>query len=310
MPNGLLFALMCLIWGLTWIAIKTGVEALPPLTFAAWRFLAAGALLLALAGPGKSARLLGRQPLRLVAAALLVNTACYGFLFWGMGFVSSGLSAVVNLALIPVGLFGLGVLLRQETFTRRQAAALLIGVGGLGLLFRPRLELAGNADELYGLAAIVAGTLAYCLGSLLARPVLEGARPLTVAGLLTFIGGLELLALAALLEPLAELTAADFLTPPVLASWLFLVLGGSLAAFTIYLKLLRDWGPSQAGLYAFVSPLIAVAVGMAVFGEPFGTNEALGSAVMLGAVALARANQIRCFRWRPGGIESPGHERL
>ena len=86
--------------------------------------------------------------------------------------------------------------------------------------------------------------------------------------------------------------------------------GGSLAAFTIYLKLLRDWGPSQAGLYAFVSPLIAVAVGMAVFGEPFGTNEALGSAVMLGAVALARANQIRCFRWRPGGIESPGHERL
>ncbi len=60
---------------------------------------------------------------------------------------------------------------------------MLIGVGGLGLLFRPRLELAGNADELYGLAAIVAGTLAYCLGSLLARPVLEGARPLAVAGL-------------------------------------------------------------------------------------------------------------------------------
>jgi drug/metabolite transporter (DMT)-like permease len=253
---------------------------------------------------------LWRQPLRLVAAALLVNTACYGFLFWGMGFVSSGLSAVVNLALIPVGLFGLGVLLRQETFSRRQAAALLIGASGLYLLFRPRLAFAGNIDEFHGLAAIVAGTLAYCLGSLLARPVLEGARPLAVAGLLTFIGGLGLLVLAVAFEPLTELTAADFLTLPVLASWLFLVLGGSLAAFTIYLKLLRDWGPSQAGLYTFVSPLIAVAVGMAVFDEAFGPSEAMASAVMLGAVALARANPIRCFRWRPGGVESTGHERL
>ncbi len=310
MPNALLFALMCLIWGLTWIAIKTGVEALPPLTFAAWRFLAAGTLLLMLAGPIKAAGLLRQQALRLVVAALLVNTACYGFLFWGMAFVASGLAAVVNLALIPAGLFGLGLLLREQCFVRRQAAALAIGVGGLVLLFWPRLEISGNSDELLGLAAIVAGTLAYCLGSLLARPVLQHASPLSVAGLLTLIGGFGLLILALSFEPLGKLALSRFLSAPVLASWLFLVLGGSLAAFTIYLKLLRDWGPSQAGLYAFVSPLIAVALGVAVFDETFGPYEIAGSAIMLSAVGLARGSSIRWFRWRPGAVEFPGHDRL
>ena len=58
-------------------------------------------------------------------------------------------------------------------------------------------------------------------------------------------------------------------------------------AFTIYLGLLPDWEPSRAGLYAFVSPVIAVAVGVGVFEEPFGVFETAGSLIMLGAAALA-----------------------
>ncbi len=105
----LLFGLMCLIWGLTWIAIKTGVTVLPPFLFATSRFLAAGSLLMflgRLAGGGLPPS--SYWP-RIVIAALLVNTACYGFLFWGMQHVSSAVSAVVNLALIPVGLFAIGL---------------------------------------------------------------------------------------------------------------------------------------------------------------------------------------------------------
>ena len=82
-------------------------------------------------------------------------------------------------------------------------------------------------------------------------------------------------------------TLAAFLTLPVVASWLFLVLGGSIIAFTLYLRLLRDWGPTRAGLYAFVSPIIAVMLGVFVFDEPFGAYETLGSTLMLGAAALA-----------------------
>jgi drug/metabolite transporter (DMT)-like permease len=73
----------------------------------------------------------------------------------------------------------------------------------------------------------------------------------------------------------------------VLSSWLFLVSGGSVVAFTIYLVLLRDWGPSKTGLYAFVSPVVAVLVGIVVYGEPFGRYEVVGSGIMLASAALA-----------------------
>jgi len=65
------------------------------------------------------------------------------------------------------------------------------------------------------------------------------------------------------------------------------VFGGSIIAFTLYLQLLRDWGPTRSGLYAFVSPIIAVALGVFVFDEPFGAYEISGSIVMLTAAALA-----------------------
>jgi drug/metabolite transporter (DMT)-like permease len=283
---------MCLIWGLTWIAIKTGVTALPPFLFASLRFLAAGSLLLLL-----SRRRGGSPPPssywpRIVFAALLVNTACYGFLFWGMQHVSSAVSAVVNLALIPVGLFAIGLASREESFSMRKLVSIGVGVLGLAILFLPKLSVQEEAPTLAGMAALVAGTLAYCWGSVLSRPLLKKSRQprpidtLTLSGLHSLIGGIALAALAFAFEPVTSTMLSRFLTPAVFASWLFLVLGGSVIAFTIYLGLLRDWEPSRAGLYAFVSPVIAVAVGVGVFGESFGLFETTGSLIMLGAAAL------------------------
>ena len=74
---------------------------------------------------------------------------------------------------------------------------------------------------------------------------------------------------------------------PVLPALATLVIGGSLIGFTIYLRLLRDWGAFHAGLYAFVSPVIAVTAGMVVLGEPFGWAEAAGAVLMFGAAAIA-----------------------
>jgi len=70
------------------------------------------------------------------------------------------------------------------------------------------------------------------------------------------------------------------------AGWLFLLLPGSLGATIIYFVLVRDWGASRAGTYAFVSPVIAVLLGVAVYGEAVGLLDALGMALMLGAAAL------------------------
>lgn len=283
----LLFLLMCLIWGLTWIAIKTGVEAVPPLFFAAIRLIAAGSVLLLIArARGGTIRMAGRGR-RLVAAALLVNTTTYGLLFWAMQYVPTGVSAVVNLSLVPVGLFGIGLLSGDERYSGRKLLSIVLGVTGLATLYFPKLSLESDSLGTMGMTAIVVGTLGYCAGSIISRRLLRTTDVLSLSGLLSLIGGTGLALLSLLFEPVDAATVVAFLDPSVIASWLFLVLGGSVAAFSIYLSLLRDWGPSRAGLYAFVSPVVAVVVGVAVLGEAFGAFETTGSAIMLGAAALA-----------------------
>jgi len=284
--NVLLFAVMSAIWGLTWIAIKIGIAALPPFFFAASRFLTAGLLMLGLAWlQGQNFALHGAAT-RLIATALLVNTACYASVFWGMRHVPSGFSAIVNLSLMPVALFAIGLALGQERFSRLRAVAVALGVAGLLVMLQGRTAIETSPAALAGIAAVVFGTLAYCLGSVLSRPLADGMPPLVLSGLHCLIGGAALALLSLAFEaPQAGMLAA-YADPAVLASWAFLVLGGSVVAYTIYLRLIRDWGPTPAGGYAFVSPAIAVLVGVAVFDERYTAIEVLGALVMLAATFL------------------------
>jgi len=281
-----LFAAMCVVWGLTWIAIRTGVAAVPPLFFAGTRFVAAGALMLgwhALRG-GRLAFPAAALP-GFAVVALLMIVLSYAGLFWGLRFVASGLAAVVNLGLMPLALFAGGLAFGSERFSWRQTFAALLGLGGLVLLFDPALR--GDGAERWGLAAIVGGTLAYSIGSVVSRPLVARYAPMLVAGHTCLAGGIGLTALALALEPVGVATLAAFADPGVAAGWLFLVVFGSLVGFTIYLVLVRDWGASRAGLYAFVSPIIAVAVGVGVSGERFRARELAGMAVMLAATWIA-----------------------
>jgi drug/metabolite transporter (DMT)-like permease len=275
------------IWGLTWIAIKTGVAAVPPFFFAGARLVSAGAILLALSSLTGRRVSIGSRPARLISAALLVNTVTYGALFWGMQYIPSGLSAVVNLALIPVGLFSIGLLMHEETFSSRKLVTIVVGIFGLIVLFIPKLTVPGESYALAGMVALVLGTLSYCWGSILSRPLLRELDAMTLSGLHTIIGGIGLLPLSLYFEPISTTTLQSFVALPVFMSWAFLVIGGSVVAFTIYLKLLHHWGPGRAGLYAFVSPVVAVVLGVVAFGEPFGVYELFGSAIMLFSAAMA-----------------------
>lgn len=288
----LLFAIMCMIWGSTWIAIKTGVEAVPPLFFAATRFIAAGILMLAwIRGTGRPLDVHRSDLTRLLAASALTVSATYGFLFWGLQHVDSGLAGVINLSLIPLGMFAIGVAMREERFSLRPLSAIAFGIAGLVILLRPSLAGNGDTTEFLGIIAIIAGTLAYCLGSVMNRPLLRSYPTVLLSGLATLIGGLLLLALALVLEPVTIGTFAAYWRMDVIASWLFLVLFGSLVAFTIFLRLLRDWGPARASTYGFVSPLVAVIIGITVNEEQFGLAEAMGSILLILAARLALGGQ-------------------
>lgn len=289
--NTFLFAVMCFVWGLTWLPLKVGAAHVPPVFLAAVRFLVAGVLMLLWAG-----REVGMVPRsawpRLIGTALLLNTGNYTLLFWGVKYAPSGLSAIVNFGTIPIYTLLAGRVIAGEPFSRQKLLAIALGTIGLGLLFATRALgglSASQSDplEAVGLAAVAAGTLFYCLGAVLSRSIAGKMPTLTLAGWQTLIGGFGLAAASLMLERVSLADVAKLASWPVWPAVVFLVVAGSLTGFTIYMRLLRDWGAFRAGLYAFISPVIAVAVGIVVLGEPFGWSEAAGALLMFGAAAIA-----------------------
>ncbi len=290
MPNRniALFGLICLIWGLTLAAAKTGMATVPPLFFAATRFLAAGVLIAAyLMVRGKWVRFGRREAVRLTLVSLLMVTLTYGLLFWGMLFVNSGTAALLEMSFTPVALLAFALIFHQETFDPRRFSSILLGVVGLTILFEPKMMPGTSRWEVLGAIAIVAAAMAYALGSILARPLVAQRGPYVVAASTMVVGGTMLLGVSFVIEPEAIHALHGDWGLSAWSAWLFLLVFGSLCGFTAYLHLLSRWGASKAGSWAFVSPVIAVLVGMLMYGETFSRWDAIGMVIMLAAALVA-----------------------
>ena len=281
-----LFVVLCVVWGSNWLAVKLAIVDAPPLAFATVRSLGAGLAMLAIAGGRETLALLRAQPGRVVATALLANTLTYAGLYWGTAQVPSGLAAIVNNALMPIGLAAFGAAMGEERLTPRGVAGIAIGVAGLVLLFARRSAGDGTPLAFAGLAAVVAATFAYCAGSIAARPLLRAAAPMAVGSLQMLFGALMLVPFTLALEPIDPAAWAGLASPASLAGLAWLIVAGGVAGMTIYLKLLHDWGPTRAGMYAFVAPIVATALGAAVLDERLGLPELAGGGLMLAAAGL------------------------
>lgn len=281
-----LFLVMSLVWGTTWVVAKIGIGIMPPIFFAALRYALVSALFLAIT-PGVLGLLRGPLGGRVLLTGLLVNTGTYALLLWGMQHVASGIAGLVNLTMIAVGLYALTLLRGEEKPSWRHALALLLGMAGLGALFFDRMGLRGGAMELWGLLAIILGSFCYCLGSVLSRPLLDHASAFQLTGAQALTGGAGLALLTLALEPVSLGSLAVLGQPKALASLAFMVVFGTFVAYTIYLRLMRNWGSARAGLYAFVSPVVALVLGTLVFDEALGIRQMLGAALMLAAAAIA-----------------------
>jgi drug/metabolite transporter (DMT)-like permease len=295
--NTWLFLLLCAIWGSTWIGIKAGVDAVPPLFFAGTRFTVAGLILWGFSAWQGAARFARRDWGRAAAAAVLMITLCYGPLFWGMRHIDSGTAAVLELGLTPVALLGFALLLREERFAWTKLTAILLGLGGLVVLFGPVAAASWTAVDreaglqIWGAFAVASAAVIYGAGSVAARPLLRTYPAGLVAGATTLIGGIALLALSFAFEPGSVRALRGDWGLAAWSGWVFLVVFGSLVGFTIYMQLLRDIGASRAGAYAFVSPVIAVGLGVAFMGESVSLTDGVGMVMLLCAAWLAMAGK-------------------
>ncbi|EJC82967.1 putative permease, DMT superfamily [Rhizobium leguminosarum bv. trifolii WSM2297] len=277
------FLVLCLVWGLTWIAVKVGVTTVPPMVLAATRFMAAGLILLGFAA-AKGAIVVpqGRDMVRLLIASLLMITLCYGPLFWGMKFVASGTAAVLEMSLTPLALLAFGIAMGEERWSWTRLGALALGVIGLAVLFTPETTASNTSSPtMFGLAAVAWAAISSAWGSVLARTLVSNYGSKFLSGSTTLIGGSVLLAASLMVEPGAASALATTWNWQAIAGWLFLVIFGSLIGYSIYMQLLRDIGPARAGSFAFVSPAIAVAVGALLASEPITLQSVSGMVLML-----------------------------
>lgn len=265
-----------LVWGSTYLAIRHALVSFPPFFQMGTRFLAAGLLLMAWLA-------WRRSPLPTPAQwrnALIVGALMLG---GGMGLVASaeqhigsGLIATF-IAVVPMWVCGWGLLLGQRP-TRTELAGMAVGLAGVLMLVRG----ASFGASPVGIACITGATLAWSLGSVLSTsrlPMAPGAAGFASEML---CGGavLMLISLA-----LGEQWSGP-LQPRAVAAWLYLVVFGSLIAFSAYLYLLAHASPAVATSYAFVNPLIALFLGTAFAGEAVTGGEWWACGVILAGVFL------------------------
>ncbi|MGH3034192.1 MAG: EamA family transporter [Gaiellaceae bacterium] len=270
-----------LVWGSTFMAVTIAVRDLPPLLAMGIRHLAAGAILLAWALPRGDAAGDPIGPAQIRAGLVFGGAlflAGHGGLAWAQQTVPSGLAALL-IGSIPLWM----ALLDRVVFGKRLTPAANVGLGAgfVALAFLVDPFGGGSVDRAGAVVAILAA-FAWAAGSLYSRGAMLPRRPLVSAGLAALCGGV-LLAIASAAS--GEFGDARFAWEALLAV-AYLVVVGTLIGFTAYVWLLRAAPTSLVSTYAYVNPIVAVALGSAFLGEKVSGQMLAAGAVILVSVAL------------------------
>lgn len=277
------FAAIYLIWGSTYLAIRVGIETLPPFLMAGTRFLIAGSVLYVWArarGAASPERRDWRAAAITGAALLLVGNGLVG---WAEQFVASGFAALL-IATEPLWVVMLNwALPGGERPGGRTFAGLAVGFVGVAVLVGAGTA-AGAVDPL-STGALVVAALSWAAGSLYSARVKGTASPLLAAGMQMLAGGALLLVASGVLGEWATFDAGSVSSRSLLA-WGYLLIFGSLVGFTAYSWLLKNVTPERASTYAYVNPVVAVLLGWAVAGEQVTVRTLIAAAVIVGAVII------------------------
>jgi drug/metabolite transporter (DMT)-like permease len=281
----LAFAIIYFVWGSTFLAIRIGVHEVPPLLFAAMWFVAAGVVLFGWM-MAKGERLPNKRQWGSVLLIALVIFVCdYGLLFWAEQRVASGIAAVM-MALIPVFMaLAEIVFLRTQKLTVRLALALLVGIGGVGVLMSHSINLGAAAIETKGAIALIVGSLSWSVASVLSRVLPLPESKVLSSGVQMLSGGLLLTVVAAALGEFRNFHPGS-VSRGAWFALVYLIVAGSIIGYTAYVWLIHHESPTKVGTYAYVNPVVAVVLGYFLGGEGLGLRTILGSAFVLVSVVM------------------------
>jgi drug/metabolite transporter (DMT)-like permease len=282
------FAAVYLIWGSTYLAIRIGLETLPPFLMAGARFAAAGALLYVWLRLRGIPRPTDGQWWEAALTGTLMLACGVGGVMWAEQTVPSGAAALLA-ATVPLWMTILDtVVLRRSRGGPGMAIGLAFGFAGVAVLIGPSGHELAAADPV-GAAVILTGTLAWSLGSLRSRRANLPANPAMTVAVQMVSAGVVLLVLSSVLREWQDGFALVDVSLRSAVALSYLTVVGSMVALCCYVWLLRTVPAPAVATYAFVNPVVAVLLGWGIAGEAMGVRVVVAAALIVAAVAWIQA---------------------
>jgi len=278
------WAAVSIFWGTTYLAIRIGVEVLPPALFAGIRFLIAGLILipiLLLKGYSLPSK---KDLIPISITGILLLTVANGTVVWSEQWVSSSLAALI-IASIPFFMVGMEALMPNgEKLSLKKGLGILVGFCGIFLLLWPDIKGAINSAYLKGIMGLVIAIIAWAAGSIYSKhrdiktaPFMSAAFQMLIAGgVLTLIGMVK-----------GELSQFTF-DPKGIAALVYLMIFGSLIGYSAYIYALAKLPTATVSTYAYINPVIAVILGWLVLDERLDWIVALATVIILLGVLLVK----------------------
>jgi drug/metabolite transporter (DMT)-like permease len=285
------FAIVCIVWGTTYLGIRIAIETIPPLLMTGIRYTAAGAILLVVA--------LARGERIPRDRSTLGNLALIGLLMAGVG----NLSVVIAEQWVPSGMASLFVAtapfwanvlewMRGNTqqIDRRTITGMLVGFVGVAMLVTPG-SVGGHYDYhfLLGALSIQIGAIGWQYGTLRSKYFVKSTPLFTASAIEMLIGGLviDIVGVA-----IGEVPRLSF-TPKSIAALAYLAIFGSVVAFSAYIYAVAHISTTKMALYSYVNPAVAVFLGWLVMGEQLTPVSVTAMIVILFGVALVQSSNMK-----------------
>ncbi|MEW5910702.1 MAG: EamA family transporter [Thermodesulfobacteriota bacterium] len=278
---------VCFFWGTTYLAIRIGVQNLPPALFAGIRWLTAGLIFVAaLRIRGISFPAPGEY-LNLTVVGISLLVIANGLVVWAEQWVPSGLTALI-VATLPFWMAGFDSLMPSGSpMNMRKISGIILGFIGLLILFYPDLKGSLDRSYLLGVAVLFLAPISWSIGSLYSKYRPIASNPLMAAAVQMIIAGL----LFILIGILADEAGRFHFSIPGFGAMAYLIIFGSIVGYGSYIYSLAKLPAAKVSLFAYVNPVIAVVLGWLILEERFDLYVIAASALVLFGVVMVKSSK-------------------
>lgn len=275
-------ALVCILWGTTWIASKEGVRHMPGLQLAGLRQLFAGSIYVAFFLIKGASLPKGKEWIPVLILSFLNFILSNGLSTWGIKYISAGLGSIMG-AIFPLWLVVIGLFISKEKIPQKALIGLILGFAGVCIIFYDHLPDFKIPDFRFGIILSLIATWTWAFATLYTKKQAATFNPYFSLGLQMLISGITLLSFTGLTGNAVSIFEIPWQSWAAIA---YLIVFGSLLAFIAYLYALQNLPTEQASIYAYINPIVAVLCGWIIFHENVTIYITVGGLVTLFGVFL------------------------